>query len=831
LKISKERKLEEQWYLLQEALRGNHQNRSKIEEPFFHRVLVTIESPSSGVGDILSAYRDALKCACAHKLTQRSLKFSSKFFSSQLMNGSGLSLDNATSTVSLVNENLVEEERDVYTRIQRRHLKKVPIDISLQKVMGNVQFKFYNGFGQALAIRETLLSNADDTLIINLPTGSGKTLVAHSIALFSNPNAFHLVIVPTVGLALEQAQRVKEMFQLAGVDHGGEYHLIGGQQEESVKAIFDRMNSNTQKVLFTSPEMATRKLLPILFRLAATGYLATFIVDEAHLIDQWGAEFRGEFQLLAPLLMSLRGISPKGVRAILMSATFSSHTVSTLIRMYSGEKIPKIIDGSFLRPEPTYKVSFCKTEFDHHAQVEKAILALPRPLIIYTSTQEEARYWNQYLSSKEIRRVGLFTGETGNALRGDLIKKWREGEIDVMVATSAFGVGMDNSDVRSVLHVSIPESIDRFYQESGRGGRDGKASLSYLICHEQQFEVAEKLSAEKLITAELGLKRWVAMLNSSSQLDDGRLLISLDAEHYGISRASDKNRMWNWLTLLLMRRADMIRLHFNQPEPPEECIDEDASERLYSYYQTYFNTIVVELIDDEHRSSAHWDVVIGEQRKNEFEARSKGLNFLKEWILDSSATNPRLPLCELLRQFYSLNGFMPEVACGGCPSCQTKHRNAYSPTLGLNARVYDEEASISLFGKLQRVYYPYNQSRSMLLREWKNWLLRLLSSGVVKAIRADAETLDELSKIFPRNVENFWISLELGAPACAYDEIVLVFSQADYLPKIPTGLGDQIIIAPENMLHRDYSYRTWWEGFSNSIPLESFIRQVEHVNN
>ena len=119
----------------------------------------------------------------------------------------------------------------------------------------------------------------------------------------------------------------------------------------------------------------------------------------------------------------------------------------------------------------------------------------------------------------------------------------------------------------------------------------------------------------------------------------------------------------------------------------------------------------------------------------------------------------------------------------------------------------------------------------MLLREWKNWLLRLLSSGVVKAIRADAETLDELSKIFPRNVENFWISLELGAPACAYDEIVLVFSQADYLPKIPTGLGDQIIIAPENMLHRDYSYRTWWEGFSNSIPLESFIRQVEHVNN
>ena len=107
-----------------------------------------------------------------------------------------------------------------------------------------------------------------------------------------------------------------------------------------------------------------------------------------------------------------------------------------------------------------------------------------------------------------------------------------------------------------------------------------------MICHEQQFEVAEKLSAEKLITAELGLKRWVAMLNSSSQLDDGRLLISLDAEHYGISRASDKNRMWNWLTLLLMRRADMIRLHFNQPEPPEECIDEDASERLYSYYQT-----------------------------------------------------------------------------------------------------------------------------------------------------------------------------------------------------------------------------------------------------
>lgn len=351
-------------------------------------------------------------------------------------------------------------------------------------------------------------------MIINLPTGSGKTLVIHALSLFAGKKKLVLVIVPTVGLALEQASRAAEVLDRAGCCHGGSYALYSGQSETETQQVLERLKEGSQRILFCSPESAIGKLRPALFRLAEQGQLEALIVDEAHIIDQWGSEFRPEFQLLAPLFRSLKEHSKKSIRTVLMSATFSESTLQLLKDSFLREGAQAIeVHGSFLRPELNFNLLKTVDSEAHQVAVLEAILRLPRPLILYTTKQKEAESWRDLLLAQGFVRVGLFHGGTPANQRDDLIRQWGDDELDIMVATSAFGVGMDKSGVRSVLHASVPESLDRFYQEAGRG-RDGNACWSWMIYHPGQLHLAKGLSQEKLISAGLGLERWKTLLQT-----------------------------------------------------------------------------------------------------------------------------------------------------------------------------------------------------------------------------------------------------------------------------------------------------------------------------
>ena len=116
-----------------------------------------------------------------------------------------------------------------------------------------------------------------------------------------------------------------------------------------------------------------------------------------------------------------------------------------------------------------------------------------------------------------------------------------DNELDIIIATSAFGVGMDKADVRSILHTSVPDNIDRYYQEIGRSGRDGKASTSTVIFHEQQFIVAESINQSKLINIDKGYKRWMKMWSgrcsvSSFGINDGTLYkLDISQFHYDLT--------------------------------------------------------------------------------------------------------------------------------------------------------------------------------------------------------------------------------------------------------------------------------------------------------
>ena len=182
-----------------------------------------------------------------------------------------------------------------------------------------------------------------------------------------------------------------------------------------------------------------------------------------------------------------------------------------------------------LRPEITYYVKEFTDPIERDRAVSECAWRLPRPAIFYTTEVDDAKALAERLRSQGFARIGCFHGETSQIERRRLIEAWRGDLIDIMVATSAFGLGVDKADVRAVVHACLPEDLHRYYQEVGRGGRDGCCALALLIHTPYDEAIARQLSATQVIGVELGLQRWKAMVQDAQQRPDGRLLVSLDA--------------------------------------------------------------------------------------------------------------------------------------------------------------------------------------------------------------------------------------------------------------------------------------------------------------
>lgn len=801
-----------------------------LTESFFIRLLTVFRDPKSGSADRAAACRDALGCALANRISDPLLLLPEGSVDNTYLSRAGLARSVVTNYVRMENV-LNEEALAVYGHHVRRHLKPVPMDVSLRQRLKNEHFTSYQGLGQQAAIRTVLTSPADSTLIINLPTGSGKTLVIHALSLFAGKKKLVLVIVPTVGLALEQASRAAEVLNRAGCCHGGSYALYSGQSEIETQQVLERLKEGNQRILFCSPESAIGKLRPTLFRLAEQGLLEALIVDEAHIIDQWGSEFRPEFQLLAPFFRSLREHSKEHIRTVLMSATFSESTLGLLKESFllEGEQAIEV-HGSFLRPELNFNLLKTVGSEAHQNAVLEAIMRLPRPLIMYTTKQKDAESWRDLLFARGFARVGLFHGGTPANQRDELIRQWGSDELDIMVATSAFGVGMDKSDVRSVLHTSVPESLDRFYQEAGRGGRDGNACWSWMIYHSGQLHLAKGLSQDKLISAGLGLERWKTLLQTKKTSGDV-LTVSRSALRRGVHRHSERNEKWNLQTLQLMQRAGMIRLFFPPPEPPqvEGEVSPEIEQQMRKYFTDYYDRIGVQIQIDTHRTVEAWQRV-SQRRNKEKQARSAGFASLTEWLKE-----PKQRLCVLLGDFYRPSGIVPEHSCGGCPGCRDLGRTFFKPTLGTSFELrgipltklpYWMPASLLLRVRYNPALYPRVTVKAVL-HEWRQWLQSLLRNKQVQAIRASRAVLEEMYHNEALKASPFWCSLGLQDCAGGWLELVLLMPGEMQFPITEFDPPPRLIVAPEGTPDPLAPSRNWWETRPGSRELQSFSKEFQ----
>ena len=237
-----------------------------------------------------------------------------------------------------------------------------------------------------------------------------------------------------------------------------------------------------------------------------------------------------------------------------------------------------LVSAQVTRPEPAWWMSHCATEEDKRERFLEACRHLPRPLIVYTSLHSSGQSTNVPTALSWLRAAGLkaVAGVTGTdqherppgrqpGLR--LAGEHRPSDLDIVVATSAFGLGMDVPDVRAVIHLCVPESVDRLYQEVGRGGRDGNASVSWFCGPTRTPRSPGSMAEARLIGDDEGVEAVAEHDDQQRSRSDGDLMtVDLTTPTEDVNYPwSEANRYWNTQVLSAMDRAGMIRLEWPAP--------------------------------------------------------------------------------------------------------------------------------------------------------------------------------------------------------------------------------------------------------------------------
>lgn len=392
------------------------------------------------------------------------------------------------------------------------------------------------------------------TGVVVLPTGAGKSLCFQLLPRFSA--GLTLVVVPTVALAIDQhAAALKRLRDLPGA---APCYFAAG---DSSDAVLQQVREKRTRLLFASPEACVSgRLRPILDRFAKDGWLENVVIDEAHVIWTWGAEFRVEFQTLAAVRRRWLADSQQRMRTFLFSATMTPECRRVLTKMFSEQGQSQEFVSQRLRPEIRYSWRPFSDASQRDSAALEAIWRLPRPLILYVTEVKGAQQFADLLRSEGFRRFGCFTGETAGAERDVLLRGWKANELDVMVATSAFGLGVDKPDVRTVIHACHPENLDRFYQEVGRGGRDGWSSHSMALPTTRDRFIAEILAA-RLMTTEMIQERWNAMFSAGEPAEQQtHYALPVNARRTGLIGTStySENVRWNKRLLVQLNRAELL---------------------------------------------------------------------------------------------------------------------------------------------------------------------------------------------------------------------------------------------------------------------------------